>query len=160
MHMQTANTDLIERFYTAFQALDAETMSACYSNDVRFTDPAFGALHGREVGDMWRMLLGRANDFTLSVDDVKVVGQAATAKAVARYTYSGSGRFVVNTIDSRFEIRNGLIAEQIDSFDLWRWSRQALGVKGLLFGWSTRMQEEINLRARRALKEYQNKASA
>jgi ketosteroid isomerase-like protein len=155
-----STTDLIERFYTAFQSLDAEAMSACYAPDVRFVDPAFGPLHGREVGDMWRMLLARAEDFTLAVSDIKSVGQTATAHATARYTYSATGRFVINEIETRFAIRDGLIVEQTDTFDLWRWSRQALGIKGLLFGWSPKMREEIQTQARRALKRYQNKASA
>jgi ketosteroid isomerase-like protein len=153
-------TDLIERFYKAFQSLDAEAMSTCYASDVRFEDPAFGPLHGREVGDMWRMLLSRAEDFTLAVSDIKSVGQTASANAVARYTYSATGRFVVNEIHTRFAIRDGLIVEQTDTFDLWRWSRQALGIKGWLFGWSPKMREEIQTQARRALKRYQNKASA
>jgi ketosteroid isomerase-like protein len=154
------NTDLIERFYRAFQNLDAEAMAACYAPDIRFQDPAFGPLHGREAGDMWRMLLGRAGDFSLSFDGIESLGQSASAHAVARYTYSATGRFVVNDIRTRFAIRDGLIAEQTDSFDLWRWSRQALGVKGWLFGWSSSAQDSIRTRARRALKDYQKRQAA
>jgi ketosteroid isomerase-like protein len=155
--MAATNTQLIENFYRAFQQLDAEGMSACYAPDIRFQDPAFGPLHGREVSDMWRMLLSRASDFTLSVDDIKTMGQTASASAIARYSYSATGRFVVNEIQTRFAIRDGLIAEQIDSFDLWRWSRQALGLPGLLLGWTPKMRETIQTRARRALKDYQKK---
>ncbi len=109
--MATSNTELIERFYRAFQNLDADAMAACYAPDIRFQDPAFGPLHGREVGDMWRMLLGHASDFTLAVDGIETLGQSASAHAVARYTYSATGRFVVNDIRTRFAIRDGLIAE-------------------------------------------------
>jgi ketosteroid isomerase-like protein len=153
------NIELIERFYRAFQSLDANAMAACYAPDIRFQDPAFGPLHGREAGDMWRMLLGRASDFTLAVENIKSIGQTASASAIARYTYSATGRFVVNHIESRFAIRDGLIVEQTDVFDLWRWSRQALGIQGLLFGWSPKMHEAIRTKARRALKDYQRKAA-
>ena len=47
---------LITQFYEAFQRLDAEAMAACYTDDVLFSDPVFGELRGRNVGDMWRML--------------------------------------------------------------------------------------------------------
>jgi ketosteroid isomerase-like protein len=154
------NTDLIARFYEAFQSKDAEGMAACYASDIRFEDPVFGALHGREAGDMWRMLLARAEDLTLAVDDIKLLGQTASAHAVARYTYSATGRFVVNDIQSRFAIRDGLIAEQIDTFDLYRWSRQALGAGGWLLGWTPQMKTAIRTKARRALKEYQKKKGA
>jgi hypothetical protein len=30
--------------------------------------------------------------------------------------------------------KEGLIIEHRDHFELWRWSRQALGLKGLLLG--------------------------
>jgi ketosteroid isomerase-like protein len=158
--MSNQNTELIERFYRAFQNLDAEAMAACYAPDIRFQDPAFGPLHGREAGDMWRMLLGRAGDFSLHVEDIESIGQSATAHAIARYTYSATGRFVVNDIHTRFAIRDGLIAEQTDSFDLYRWSRQALGAKGWLLGWSPKMHEAIRTKARRALKTYQAQEAA
>jgi ketosteroid isomerase-like protein len=157
--MPNANTALIERFYTAFQNRDAEAMAACYAPDIQFQDPAFGMLHGREAGDMWRMLLGRATDFTLTYDDIESIGQMASAKAVARYTYSATGHVVVNRIESRFAIRDGFIAEQTDVFDLWRWSRQALGASGWLFGWTPQMQRAIRTKARRTLKAYRAKTA-
>ncbi|MDR5775314.1 MULTISPECIES: nuclear transport factor 2 family protein [unclassified Caballeronia] len=157
--MPNSNTELIERFYRAFQERDAEGMAACYAPDIRFQDPAFGLLHGREVGDMWRMLLGRAADFSLTVDEIRSIGQTASAVAIARYTYSATGRPVVNRIESRFAIRDGFIVEHIDTFDLWRWSRQALGASGLLLGWTPRMRATIQKKARRALSDYRNKAA-
>ncbi|WP_244849398.1 nuclear transport factor 2 family protein [Caballeronia sp. SL2Y3] len=158
--MPNTNVQLIERFYRAFQRADADAMAACYASDIRFEDPAFGLLHGREVGDMWRMLLGRAADFALTFDCISALGQTASANAVARYTYSATGRAVVNEIATKFAIRDGLIAEQTDAFDLWRWSRQALGVSGWLFGWTPRMQSAIRTKARRALSEYRKRAAA
>jgi hypothetical protein len=48
--MSDAHNALITRFYQAFQRLDAEAMSACYTDDVVFSDPAFGELRGRDQG--------------------------------------------------------------------------------------------------------------
>jgi ketosteroid isomerase-like protein len=49
--MQT-NADIITKFYTAFQKLDYQAMNSCYSDDIVFSDPAFGLLRGEEA-DTW-----------------------------------------------------------------------------------------------------------
>jgi len=152
--MTDPNAALIQRFYEAFQRSDAEAMAKCYASDVEFSDPVFGVLRGREAGDMWRMLLARASEFSLTFGDIKSVGQTATANWVATYRFSQTGRMVVNRIDARFVIRDGLIVEHYDHFDLWAWSRQALGLKGLLLGWTSFVQNKIRAQAAKGLRTY------
>jgi ketosteroid isomerase-like protein len=158
--MANPNAELIERFYRAFQDLDAEAMAACYARDVRFEDPVFGMLHGREAGDMWRMLLSRAADFSLTYGDIKATGQTVTANCVATYRFSRTGRTVVNEIRSKFAIRDGEIVEQTDSFDLWRWSRQALGLKGWLLGGTSIVQDRIRNEARKGLADFRRQSAS
>ena len=69
-------------------------------------------------------------------------------------TFSGTGRAVHNEIDARFRFEDGLIAEHTDSFDLWRWARQALGPVGVLLGWSPPVQAKIRSQARASLEEF------
>ncbi|HEX7933244.1 MAG TPA: nuclear transport factor 2 family protein [Paraburkholderia sp.] len=152
--MSHSNTELIERFYTAFQRRDAATMIACYADDVVFSDPAFGELHGDEVRDMWRMLVTRAQDFSLTFDSVEADEHSGRAHWAASYVFSQTGRPVVNHIDARFAFRDGLIVEHRDSFDLWAWMRQALGTRGALLGWSPLVQRAMRARARRGLELY------
>ncbi|HWK19008.1 MAG TPA: nuclear transport factor 2 family protein [Solirubrobacteraceae bacterium] len=59
--MAHPNEELIARFYAAFAERQGEVMAACYAPDARFSDPVFTDLIGREPGDMWRMLTGRAS---------------------------------------------------------------------------------------------------
>ena len=66
---------------------------------------------------------------------------------MARYLFTQTGRTVVNDIQARFVIRDGLICQHDDSFDLWRWSRQALGLPGLLLGWSPLLQNKVRQQA-------------
>lgn len=155
--MSHPNTELIERFYTAFQRRDAETMAACYADDVVFSDPVFGELHGDEARDMWRMLVARAQDFSLTFDSVVADDRIGHAQWVARYLFSQTGRSVVNRIDARFAFRDGRIVEHRDSFDLWLWMRQALGVKGTLLGWSPLVQRAIRAQARKGLALYRGR---
>jgi ketosteroid isomerase-like protein len=156
--MTDSNAALIQRFYEAFQRQDADAMAACYAPDVEFTDPVFGVLRGSEAGDMWRMLIARATEFSLTFDTIQTVGQTATAKWVATYRFTQTGRMVINPIRSRFVIRDGLIVEHRDTFDLWAWSRQALGFKGLALGWSSIVQNAIRETARKSLLAYRQRA--
>jgi len=145
------DADLIERFYTAFQALDAEAMEACYAQDAQFSDPVFTDLHGQQVGDMWRMLCASAKDFSLTFDSVT----DNSAHWVATYTFTSTGRRVVNDIRASFVISEGLIQEHRDTFDLWAWSRQALGPSGVLLGWTPFLQGKVRSRAMAGLRTYQ-----
>lgn len=153
--MSHANADLIRRFYQAFQQLDAESMAACYSDDVRFSDPVFVDLRGSDAADMWRMLAARAQDFSLTFDAVEANEQRGSARWVATYLFTQTGNTVVNRIEARFVFRDGKIVEHRDHFDLWRWARQALGMKGVLLGWAPPVQRAIRQQAAKSLAAFQ-----
>ena len=146
---------LITRFYQAFQQLDAQAMAACYTDDVLFSDPVFGELRGQDAADMWRMLTSRAKDFSLTFDQVQAQGQRGSAHWVATYVFGQTGATVVNDIRAQFVFRDGKICEHHDHFDLWRWSRQALGTKGLLLGWTPLVKNAIRAQAQKGLKAFQ-----
>lgn len=149
-----ANKQLIENFYKAFQQRDAETMAASYNVDAHFSDPAFTDLNGDEVGDMWRMLTSKAQNFSLRYDGVKADAYNGEAHWVATYTFSQTGRTVVNDIHATFTFKNGRIQTHTDSWDLWRWSSQALGLKGQLLGWSPLVSHAIHKKASEGLAQY------
>lgn len=152
--MSHPNAELIRRFYRAFQQLDAEGMAACYADDVRFSDPVFQNLRGGEAADMWRMLAARAQDFSLTFDQVQADDRQGSAHWVATYLFSQTGNTVVNRIEARFVFRDGKIVEHRDHFDLWRWARQALGLKGLLLGWAPPVQNAIRRQAGKGLRQF------
>lgn len=152
--MSHPNAELIQRFYSAFQRLDAESMAGCYAEDVHFSDPVFTDLRGAQAGDMWRMLCSRAEGFSLTFDGVAADEHGGRARWVASYRFSATGRQVVNRIQARFLFRDGRIVEHHDHFDLWRWSRQALGLKGLLLGWAAPVQAAIRRQAARGLEQF------
>lgn len=145
---------LIERFYTAFAARDADGMAACYTPDVIFEDPAFGELHGDQARGMWRMLCARAKDLQVTVSDIHADASRGSAHWEAIYTFSQTGRRVHNKIDANFEFRDGLIAVHRDRFDFWAWSRQALGAPGLLLGWTPFLRNKVRAQARAGLQKF------
>ncbi len=142
------NAATIERFYEAFGRHDGVAMEACYAPDVHFHDPVFGDLEGREAGAMWRMLTGSATDLAIELRSHSAADDGSgRANWIATYTFR-TGRGVVNDIQAEFRFAgDGLIAEHVDSFDLWRWARQALGPVGLLAGWTPVVQSSIRRKA-------------
>lgn len=149
---------LLTRFYRAFTARDAEAMAACYTADVRFSDPVFPDLRGSRAGAMWRMLCGRAADLRVEFGEPKVDGARGAVHWEAWYTYTATGRPVHNIIEGAFVLRDGLISEHRDTFDLYRWAQQALGAKGLLLGWAPPVQGAIRRQAATALERYITKS--
>ncbi len=141
------NAALITRFYESFAGLDGEAMAACYHADATFSDPVFPALRGAEVGDMWRMLATGARDFQLTFRDVEADDTTGTAHWEARYTFSKTKRPVHNIIRATFTFKDGRILTHADDFDLWRWSRQALGATGTMLGWSPVVQGNVRAQA-------------
>ena len=151
------NAQVITQFYTAFQRLDAEAMAACYTADVIFSDPVFPSLQGAEAADMWRMLTSKAQNFSVVFDGISADDQRGQAHWVATYTFSQTGNTVVNDIHARFAFRDGKIVQHTDQFDLWKWSRQALGLKGWLLGWTPLVKNAIQAQAAKGLAIYRGK---
>jgi ketosteroid isomerase-like protein len=140
--------EVIERFYGAFAARDTDGMERCYHPKVSFSDPVFTELHGPDVMRMWRMLLSRSDDLEIQLGDHSADGTVGTARWTARYTFSRTGRRVVNEIDAEMLFEDGLIIEHRDSFDFWKWSRMALGTSGLFLGWSPMLKNKVRTQSK------------
>jgi uncharacterized protein len=142
--------ELIERFYAAFDRKDGEAMAACYAPGARFSDPVFGELRGEQPGAMWRMLTGQARDLSVELGEHASDQAAGTGSArwIARYTFTQTGRPVTNDVHARFRFDGGLIAEHDDAFSFHAWARQALGTPGLLLGWTPLLRASVRRRAR------------
>jgi ketosteroid isomerase-like protein len=154
----TPNENLITKFYTAFSNSDAETMAVCYHPNVEFKDPVFGILKGREVSDMWRMLISRGKgNIKIAFSEVKADEKSGASKWIATYNFSKTNRKVVNVIQAKFEFRDGLIIKHTDDFNVWKWTQQALGLSGYLLGWTPFLQQKIQKQSRSLLKIYQER---
>lgn len=149
------NEKIIERFYRAFADGDVEKMIECYHERIEFADPAFGTLKGADAKNMWRMLIenGKGN-IKINFENVRADGEKGSADWTARYVFSRTGRDVFNRIHAEFDFEDGKIIRHIDRFDVWKWSRQALGLPGLLLGWSPFLKNKIRRNAIHALETY------
>jgi len=74
---------------------------------------------------------------------------------VATYNFSKTNRRVVNKIYAEFIFQDGLIIKHTDSFDVWKWSKQAFGPTGYLLGWTGFFHNKIQEQALLSLKKFQ-----
>ncbi len=153
-----AHAALVTRFYEAFARRDHATMGACYHDDARFCDPVFPGLDAAEARAMWHMLCERGKDLQLTFSDVEADELVGRARWVATYTFSATGRAVENRIEARFRFKDGLFVEHTDTFDFWRWAKQALGPAGLALGWSGVMRNKVRAQARAGLLKFMERA--
>jgi len=160
------NEQTLTRFYTAFAALDADTMASCYAEDAVFNDPGF-SLNGRQdISGMWHMLCeaaqgnGREN-WRLEFREISANADTGRAVWEAHYQFSATRRQVHNIIGSDFSFTpEGLIDIQRDHFDFWRWARQAIGLGGVMLGWAPFFQKQMRKQARASLTSYMARQAA
>jgi ketosteroid isomerase-like protein len=143
-----------ERFYEAFALGDWHTMGMTYARHATFSDPVFPLLSADEVRAMWQMLLSRAPELSVNYNIVAESEDAARVVWVARYTFSQTGRPVTNRVVTEMRFAAGRIVQQVDRFNLWTWSRQALGLQGLLIGWTPMLRDRVQKQAASTLRKF------
>ena len=151
------NEEVIQKFYTAFSKLEYPVMQNCYAGNAIFNDPVFGILHGDEIKAMWQMLCINAKDFSLLFDSPEADEEYGTCNWTAGYTFSKTGKKVVNKVKAHMRLQQGNIIEHTDDFSIYQWSRQALGLPGILLGWSGYMKNKIRHEALRSLHTFMSK---
>jgi ketosteroid isomerase-like protein len=155
-----ANQDIVKLFYTAFQKKDFMTMQSLYADNATFSDPVFQNLSASEVKGMWEMLLTSSTDLKLDFSNIQANGEEASCDWQAWYTFTLTGKKVHNMIHAEFVIRDGKIISHRDHFDLYRWSRMAFGISGIVLGWTGFMQGKVRSRARHRLDSFMQKKKA
>ncbi len=154
--MSHPNEDLIANFYRAFQERQTEVMAAAYSDDATFSDPVFPSLDADGVRDMWRML-GEADDLRIEASEIEADDDRGSARWDAWYTFTATGKKVHNIIHASFEFRDGKIVRHVDEFGFHRWSKQALGLPGLLLGWTPMLQKKVQRMAGARLAKWRSR---
>lgn len=159
-NMETSNQQLITKFYTCFQKKDYKGMQECYADTATFSDEVFVNLNSEQVKAMWEMLCIRGTDLSLSFKNVTAQGNKAAAEWEAHYTFSVSKRMVVNHVKGDFVIENSKIVKHIDTFDFYKWSKQALGFPGALLGWTGFFKNTVRKGAMKSLNDFMSKKTA
>lgn len=152
------NKEIIEQFYTSFSQGDAKDMIECYHQDITFTDPVFGCLKGDRAVNMWKMLLSnKKTAASIQFSNIETNSDQGSANWIATYAYGPKKRNVINKVTAHFKFKDGKIIEHTDNFDLWEWTKQAMGVPGYLLGWTAFMKNKIQKTTNSNLKAFMNK---
>lgn len=148
---------LIERFYEAFANHQPREMAACYHPDAHFYDPVFPHLQAADIGTMWNMLVtrgGKQMKISYSHRDLAADDNEGQARWEAHYHFSQTGHKVHNVVQARFRFADGLIFQHEDDFNFARWSRQALGWRGLVLGHTQFLQTKVRAQAAESLTKW------
>jgi ketosteroid isomerase-like protein len=157
--MAEENEKLIMRFYDAFNRKDYRTMQEMYADTACFSDSVFVNLNSKQVRGMWEMLLTSATDLKVVVSNIRATADTGECRWDAFYTFSATGKKVHNIIFANFVFRDGKIVKHTDQFDLYRWSRMAFGLTGLLLGFTSFFQNKVRKTALTRLQKFIEKKS-
>ncbi|MCF8239546.1 MAG: nuclear transport factor 2 family protein [Saprospiraceae bacterium] len=149
-----ANNQLIRTFFEAFQQKDCTTMKSLYADQATFSDPVFHQLDNVQLKGMWEMFCKRSKDLQIEFHHSSADDHTGQATWHAMYTFSPTGQGVINKIQSEFTFQDGKIMTHQDSFSFYNWARQALGWKGLLFGWTPMIQNKVRRMANVSLDRF------
>jgi ketosteroid isomerase-like protein len=138
-----SDTNVITTFFNALKRSDHDTVLNCYHEEGTFSDPVFGPLDPRHSKAMWEMLLTNNDDLEVEYEILEQSENVAVVKWLADYTLRKTKRKVSNPIVSNFVLKDGKIFRQVDDYDLYKWSKMALGSSGTLFGWTSLVQNKI-----------------
>jgi len=151
-------TETIKKFYTSFAKQNFKEMASCYHKEIVFEDAAFGQLKGSQVSAMWEMLLSQAkNPVKVTFSNIEANNQTGSVNWEANYKFGARKRKVRNQVQSHFKFKDGKIIEHIDTFNLWKWSRQALGFGGLFLGWTPFLKRKIQKTTNQRLQNFMNR---
>ena len=153
----TSNIEIIQTFYTAFQKKDYKTMQDCYAPNAVFSDEVFQNLNASQVKAMWEMLIKAGKDLELEFKNVQATGTTGSAEWIATYTFSATNRKVTNRIKANFTFNNGKIVQHTDRFNFYAWAKQALGMPGLLLGWTGSLKQKVQQKAMQNLDAFMQK---
>jgi hypothetical protein len=156
--MKNLHEQVIEEFYSGFADSNSVTMNSCYHHDVVFQDPVFGILEGNDARDMWEMLIEKSQgQLEIRFSNIKSPSAKGSANWKVNYIFKSTNRPVRNSIYAEFEFKDGLILKHTDTFDLYEWSKQALGIRGYLLGWMPFYKIKIQQKALESLRSFQKK---
>lgn len=150
------NEQLIRKFYTCFQNKDYKGMQDCYADNAIFNDSVFKNLNSTQVKAMWQMLISNSKDMSIEFSDIVVNKTNGTAHWDAYYTFSKTGNKVINRIDANFTFENGKIVSHTDNFNFYNWAKQALGISGVLLGWTYFVKNKVQKTAMESLTKFMN----
>lgn len=129
-------------------------MKNCYAEKATFNDPVFQNLNATQVRAMWEMFCVKSKDLKIEFKNIRADQQNGGAEWTATYVFSLTGKKVVNHIIASFILENGKIVNHKDTFNFYNWARQALGLSGVILGWTPLVKNKVRKEAMNSLNNF------
>jgi hypothetical protein len=100
------------------------------------------------------MVCEQGTDLRVEHSELSADSAQGSARWEAKYSFGPDGRQVYNSIRASFAFQDGKIINHQDRFDLWKWSRMAIGGLGTMLGWSSFVKNRVRSTARRRLERF------
>jgi ketosteroid isomerase-like protein len=146
-----ANWTLVEQHYKAIQAKDADAILAVYAADCRIDHPLIGRMSKDEFSKAVQAFIRQTPDYELEFQISHAGAQRVDAEWALTHVFHLTGRTIRLAGATTYFLSANRITRHIDQFDRRAWSRQAMGMTGLVLsfvpGWRSFVEREL----RRAL---------
>jgi hypothetical protein len=114
------NEDIVNKFFSCYQAHDYLGMQSCLDENVKFSDFAFD-IQGKQVRAMWHWFCVSypPREKPVSVPEFEIVNannDTVLAKYRVNYLYGDKQRPVDYVIEANFKLQDEKIIEQKDEF--------------------------------------------
>jgi hypothetical protein len=146
-----ANWTLVEQLFKAFQSKDTDAIFATYAADCQFDHPLIGRLSKNEFSMAIRAFMRATPDYELAFQINHTDAKRVDVEWTITHIFHLTAKVIKQHGTTTCFLSNNRIVQQIDKFDRRAWSRQAMGMTGLVLsfvpGWRSFIEREL----RRAL---------
>lgn len=160
--MLNQNQEIVNNFLNHYKNHDFKGMESCLGENCKFSDFAFDNLEGYKVVKMWHWFCVRypPREEPIDVPDYKITechDDWVTAEYEVSYHYGEKQRPVNYVIKSRFQIQDGKIVQQQDSFgnvSQFEFAKMALGYPLCLLAFTPLLQTIVRKKANDKLNQF------
>lgn len=155
----TSEHTVIHELFDALNNRDYKRMWKCYEPEAGFYDPAYEDLNYEEIKAMWHQICKRQTDLEAIITKVKQIDDdIITYRWRAEYTHAQYGSEMVNKIKGTVTLsERGLILNQTEKYNLWKWFSMATGFVGTYFGWMPNMHKSLRASVNKSLHGFMRK---
>jgi len=148
------NSQIIKKYYKAFEKGDSKKMNSFYSNDIEFEDPSIGKIEGDEARYWWQFLCDNSVDLSIDIEKIQADDEKGIALWTNNYTFEETGNHISLEIVSKFYFEDGEIVKHQDEYDVKSFVKQAFGSAAGLVGGSFLVKKTVRSQSKKLLKKY------
>jgi hypothetical protein len=141
----------IETYFDAFSKGDYRTMRSLCDPKITFNDPVYTSLQGKSVFALHHFMAERRICPTITIRSISEKGNRVKVKWTNEYEYATYKTHISIDVRSIFHFEHTSIISQTDQYNLWKWSKMALGFTGTYLGWTPMFRSTLRRSSQQSL---------